>query len=85
MATPDAFDIAARFLDSGKARNDLELAILQHMEQHIAIEREACAKVALAENSFMMLQDFGMQSMCTQVRENVAAAIRARGKQGDIP
>jgi hypothetical protein len=44
----------------------------------VLAEREACAEAALAEDSFMMLQDFGMQSMCTQVRENVAAAIRNR-------
>jgi hypothetical protein len=43
--SPDAFDIASRFLDSGKDRNDLELLILQHMERHVAAEREACAKL----------------------------------------
>jgi hypothetical protein len=47
----------------------------------VAAEREACALAALAEDSFMMLQDFGMQSVCTRVRENIAAAIRARDKQ----
>ena len=43
---PDAFTIASQFLDSGKSRNELELAILRHMEHHIAAEREACAKIA---------------------------------------
>lgn len=41
MSTPDAFDIASQFLDSGKKRNDLELAILRHMEHHIALTRKA--------------------------------------------
>ena len=55
-------------------RPDIEAAIAAS----VAAEREACARAALDENSFMMLQDFGMQSMCDQVRENVAAVIRAR-------
>lgn len=38
---------------------------------------EEAAKAAQDDTSFMMLQDFGMQSTCTQVRENIAAAIRA--------
>ena len=42
-------------------------------------ERNACAKVAEHDTSFMMLQDFGMQQTCTQVRTNIADAIRARG------
>ena len=43
-------------------------------------EREACAKIAEDDTSFMMLQDFGLQSTCTQVRTNIAEAIRSRGK-----
>jgi hypothetical protein len=42
-------------------------------------EREACAKLVLANTDFMMLQDFGMQSMCDQLKTNLAAEIRARG------
>lgn len=45
-----AFDIASRFFDSGPKRNDLELAILRHMEHHAAnaaaAENEACARIA---------------------------------------
>ncbi len=59
--------------------NDLWREI-ERLAAAVLMEREACAETALAEDSFMMLQDFGMQSMCTQVRENVAAAIRARSK-----
>lgn len=44
-------------------------------------EREACAKVAEDDTSFMMLQDFGMQTTCTQVRTNIADAIRARSNK----
>lgn len=44
----------------------------------VTAEREACAKVAEADTSFDMLQDFGMQSHSAQLRENIAAAIRAR-------
>lgn len=44
----DAFDIASRFFDSGQKRNELELAILRHMEHHIALAREACAKALMA-------------------------------------
>ena len=40
-APADAFDIASRFLDSGAKRNDLELAILRHMERHVAETRKA--------------------------------------------
>ena len=56
----------------------IHAAIVKRAQEAIEAEREACAQAALAEDSFMMLQDFGMQSMCTQVRENVAVAIRAR-------
>lgn len=41
-------------------------------------EREACAKVAEADTSFDMLQDFGMQSHSAQLRANIAEAIRNR-------
>lgn len=45
-----AFEIANRFLDSGQKRNELELAILRHMEHHLVkaeiAEREGCAKIA---------------------------------------
>ena len=39
--TDDAFDIANRFLDSGAKRNDLEVAILRHMEHHVVETRKA--------------------------------------------
>lgn len=48
------------------------------MGQAIADERAACAKVAEADTSFDMLQDFGMQSHSAQLRTNIADAIRAR-------
>ena len=38
---PDAFDIASLFFDSGKKRNDLEVAILRHMERHVIATRKA--------------------------------------------
>jgi hypothetical protein len=41
-------------------------------------EREACAKIAENDDSFMMLQDFGLQSAVTQKGQNIAAAIRSR-------
>ncbi len=54
-------------------------AILEKYEDAVrAAEREACAKIAEADTSFMMLQDFGMQQTCTQVRTNIADAIRNR-------
>lgn len=49
------------------------------MGRAIADERAACAKVAEADTSFDMLQDFGMQSHSVQLRTNIADAIRARG------
>lgn len=50
-----------------------------HISAAIHAEREACARVAEADTSFDMLQDFGIQSHSAQIRENIAAAIRARG------
>jgi len=44
----------------------------------IHAEREACAKVAEADTSFDMLQDFGMQSHSAQLRTNIAESIRNR-------
>lgn len=38
---------------------------------------EECAKVAEADDSFMMLQDWGLQNAVTQKGENIAQAIRA--------
>jgi len=46
-------------------------------------EREACAKLVEANTDFMMLQDFGMQQTCTQLRTNLAAEIRARSALPD--
>lgn len=43
-------------------------------------EREAyerAAKVAEADTSFQMLQDFGLQSACAQTGANIAQSIRA--------
>lgn len=53
---------------------------LSHIRLRAAIadEREACAKVAEADTSFDMLQDFGMQSHSAQLRINIAEAIRNR-------
>jgi hypothetical protein len=42
---------------------------------------EMCAKVAEADTSFMMLQDFGLQQTCTQIRENIAYSIRSLKSQ----
>lgn len=55
--------------------------VISEQKKSEADEREACAKVAEDDTSFMMLQDFGMQQTCTQVRTNIAAAIRARGQR----
>jgi hypothetical protein len=41
-----AAEIAAEFAGEGSDRSNLELAILRHMEHHIALEREACAQLA---------------------------------------
>ena len=38
---------------------------------------EECAKAAEADNSFLTLQDFGLQSAVTQKGQNIAEAIRA--------
>lgn len=43
-----AFEIANRFLDSGAKRNELELAILRHMEHHVKLAREASDGAAYA-------------------------------------
>lgn len=43
-------------------------------------ELEACAKLVEANTDFNMLQDFGMQSTCDQLRTNIAEEIRARSK-----
>lgn len=40
----DAFEIASKFFDSGKQRNDLELAILQHSEA-LMLERNNLRRV----------------------------------------
>lgn len=45
----------------------------------VAEEREVCAQIAETDSSFMMLQDFGLQSVVTQNGDNIALAIRARG------
>ena len=37
--------IATRYTASGKFQAELELAILRHMEHHVARERERCAKI----------------------------------------
>lgn len=58
---------------------DASAAYIQRLiNEAVIAEREACAKIAEADTSFMMLQDFGMQQMCTQVRSNIADAIRKR-------
>lgn len=41
-------------------------------------EREAVALLVEANEDFMMLQDFGMQSMCDQLKTNIAKQIRNR-------
>ena len=73
----DAFDIANRFLDSGAKRTALEVAILRHMEHHIAVEREACAALVDAwpniKNYTSDRASYGVQ-MATEL----ADAIRAR-------
>lgn len=74
IATPDAFDIASRFLDSGKARNDLELAILRHMEWHIAKTVEVCATIA--ETTITGTDNVSVHE--ARGAEKAAAAIRAR-------
>lgn len=56
-----------------------DVAALLHRE--VEAEREACAKVAEADTSFDMLQDFGMQSHSAQLRTNIAFAIRNRVKE----
>lgn len=54
--------------------------MMELMREAVADEREACAKVVEANTDFNMLQDFGMQSACDQLRTNIAAEIRARTK-----
>lgn len=52
MTVPlDAFEIASQFLDSGKKRNDLEVAILRHMEHHVMLERERCCQIVYGQCS----------------------------------
>lgn len=53
-------------------------AFAQTLRAAILKEREACAKVATDDTSFMMLQDFGMQQTCEQVRKNIANEINKR-------
>ncbi len=74
-ATPDAFDIANRFLDSGTKRNELEVAILRHMEHHIAVEREACALVADQRAQEEDAMSAVNSAACAR---GIAAAIRGR-------
>lgn len=53
-------------------------AVADALRAAVRAERECCARVALADTSFDMLQDFGMQSHSAQLRQNIADAIRAR-------
>lgn len=62
----------------GSDRASLYRLVVGEVAKAIRVEREACAQIAEADTSFMMLQDFGMQSTCTQVRQNIADAIRNR-------
>lgn len=72
---------AVTMVDTDVLRRDIVIAIASARLDAIAAEREACAKIAEADTSFMMLQEFGMQSTVTQVRTNIADAIRARGTE----
>lgn len=59
----------------------LVAAIVSALREAEAGEREACAKIAENDDSFMMLQDFGLQSAVTQKGQNIAAAIRSRNDE----
>lgn len=50
--------------------------LADYIAETVAAERERCAKIAEQDNSFMMLQDFGLQSAVSQKGINIAAAIR---------
>ena len=63
-------------LESELLINNFAAAILQAVEA----EREACAEIAETDDSFMMLQDWGLQNAVSQKAQNIAEAIRDRGK-----
>jgi len=59
--------------------NGIMTAIASALGEVRSEERERCAKVAETDDSFMMLQDFGLQSAVTQKGINIAFAIRSGG------
>lgn len=73
-----AAEIAMLYVGTDKA-TDLELAILRHMEEHIAAEREACAQLAegfiTKERAHSDRQLYGHETGLA-----IARAIRMRGK-----
>lgn len=66
-------------LESEILISNLASALLQAVEA----EREACAEIAEADDSLMMLQDWGLQNAVSQKAQNIAEDIRARGKDND--
>lgn len=76
-----AWEIVNEFIDeirSDEAANLLIKAIASALKEAVEGEREACAKVAETDDSFMMFQDFGLQSAVTEKGQNIARAIRSR-------
>jgi hypothetical protein len=71
-------DATARLIEQVMTRTHARMVELMH--EAVAAEREACAKLVEANTDFNMLQDFGMQSTCDQLRTNIAEEIRARSK-----
>ena len=72
-------DATARLIE--QVLTEAHRTMCEIVREEVKAEREACAKVAEADTSFDMLQDFGMQSHSAQLRINIAEAIRNR-KQG---
>ncbi len=73
-----AAEIAARWVDESK-RHRLELDILRHMEHHIRVEAEACAKIA--DERELWAKQMHSQSYGAAMARHIAEQIRARNQR----
>jgi hypothetical protein len=81
----DGFHIHIQYRDYAtgefywRRANDGDFAVILSAAE--AAEREACAKIAEAGSPSMSMPDFLMLTDPAEIRESIAAAIRARGTE----